>query len=84
MHLLPSSLIRCDYALSWAATGHGWRWQGEGRLAIGTVSLEVIAEDPMDAAFAQISQQAAVLLLASGSVHAMIRAWGCCEVCAMA
>ena len=43
----------------------------EVSLATGIVSLEVIAEDPMDAAFVQVSQHAAALLLVSGSVHAM-------------
>ena len=43
----------------------------EVSLATGVVSLEVIAEDPMDAAFVQVSQRAAALLLVLGSVHAM-------------
>ena len=43
----------------------------EVSLATGIVSLEVIAEDPMDAAFVQVSQRAAGLLLLLGSVHAM-------------
>ena len=46
---------------------------GSGKVSLATsvVSLEVIAEDHMDAAFVQISQRAAAVLLVSGSVHAL-------------
>ena len=43
----------------------------EVSLATGVVSLEVTAEDPMDAAVVQVSHRAAALLLVSGSVHAL-------------
>ena len=43
----------------------------EVSLARGVVSLDVIAEDPMDVAFAQVTPRAAALLLLLGSVHPM-------------
>ena len=43
----------------------------EVSLATGVVTLDVIAEDPMDVASVQVSPRAAALLLLLDSVHAM-------------
>ena len=67
MPFQPGSSIRLTKWVPGLLQGMDGVGKVEVSLATGVVSLEVIAEDPMDAAFVQVSQRAAVLLLVSGS-----------------
>ena len=77
----PGSSTESETAFPGLLQGMDGVGEVEVSLATGVVSLEVIAEDPMDAAFVQVGQRAAALLLVSDLVHAMAWASGLLSVC---